>query len=185
MAKTKFSHLSLKDKIHRVIFWQSQGMSDKEMLKKLGYVRQHSLCRLRAHEFFKSEVERVKHKLKEPVGQRQYKMTDDQKERVTVLSKAGWNYRQIAKMTGINYWVVYYYAKQTGLPSCVIRKRLSDEEKSEILRLNGSGLKDRKIAEELGRNTSTVHHYLKSVLGYRNSPPGCAEISRILGKNAK
>ena len=181
-TKTKYSDLSRKDKIHYVILWQSEGMSDAEMREKLGYAWQHSLSNLRADPFFKSEVERVAHKLKSPVGQRQYKLVDVDKEHIITLSKAGNNYRQIAKLTGINYWVIYHYAKKTGLPSCYVRRRLTDDEKSEILRLNSLGLKDRIIAEQLGRNISTVHHYLKSVIGYRNALPGWRNITKAWQK---
>ena len=182
---SKYSHLSRKDKIHYVILWQSEGMTDAEMLEKLGYKWQSTLSRLRKHPFFISEVERVKHKLKSKVGQREYKITGAEKKRVTVLSKAGNNYLQIAKLTGISYWSIYHYAKQTLLPSCTIRKRLTDDEKSEMLRLNEIGLKDREIAEKLGRHTWTVQRYLKSILGYRNAPPGWFNVSKAWEKNSK
>ena len=181
-TKTKYSALSRKDKMHYVILWQSEGMSDAEMRERFGYARQHTLSSLRADPFFKSEVERVAHKLKSPVGQRQYKLTDVDKERITKLSKAGNNYRQIAGLTGINYWVIHYYAKKIGLPSCITRRRLTDDEKSEILRLNESGLNDRQIAEKLGRYISTVQRYLQSVIGYRNALPGWNSITKAWQK---
>ena len=185
MPKTKHSALSLKDKIRWVILWQSEGMSDKEIRKRLGYSWPSALSRLRRHPFFESEVERVKDKLKSPVGKRYNTLTDEQKQRITELSKQGNNYRQISRRTGITYTAVWFYAKKAGLPSCCIRKRVTDDEKAEILYLNALGLKDREIAAKLGRNIKTVHRYLKSMIGYRNAPPGCGSIIQTLQENSK
>ena len=185
MPKTKYSALSRKDKIRWVILWQSEGMSDKEIRKRLGYSWPSALSRLRRHPFFESEVERVKDKLKSPVGKRYNTLTDEQKQRITELSRQGNNYRQISRKTGISYWVIWHYAKKAGLPSCCIRKRVTDDEKAEILRLNGLGLIDRKIAAKLGRNIKTVHRYLKSMIGYRNAPPGWRNVTKAWEENSK
>ena len=184
MPKTKYSHLSRKDKIRFVILWQSEGMSDKEMMKRLDYSWPSALSRLRRHPFFESEVERVKDKLKSPVGKRYYRLTDEEKQRITKLSKEGNNYSQISRRTGITYTTVLYYARKTGLSSCCLRKRVTDNEKTEILRLNTLGLKDREIAEKLDRNIRTVARYLKAMIGYRNAPPGWRNVTKVWEENS-
>ena len=185
MPKTKYSALSRKDKIRYVIYWQSEGMSDKEIEKRLDYTWHSSLSRLRRHPFFESEAERVKDKLKSPVGKRRNMLTDEQKQRIAKLSREGNNYRQISRITGINYSTLYYYAKRAELPSCSIRKRITVDEKAEILRLNTLGLKDREIAAILSRNKKTIQGYLKAMIGYRNAPPGWRNVTKAWEENSK
>ena len=184
MPKTKYSHLSRKDKIRFVILWQSEGMSDKEIMKRLGYSWPSALSRLRRHPFFESEVERVKDKLKSPVGKRYYRLKDKEKQRITKLSKEGNNYSQISRRTGITYTSIWYYSKKAGLPSCRLRKHLTDNEKNEILRLHTLGLKDREIAAKLGRHIRTVHRHLKLMIGYRNGPPGWKNATKAWKENS-
>ena len=116
MPKTKYSNLSRKDKIRWVILWQSEGMSDKEMLKRLGYSWPSALSRLRRQPFFESEVERVKDKLKSPVGKRYYRLKDEAKTtyhgikqgKVIIAAK----YHELRAST---YSTIWYYAKKVEI----------------------------------------------------------------------
>ena len=159
-----------KNKIRRCIVLQSEGLSDAEIAKQLGYKNVISVSGLRVSRWFHEESQRMADKLQNPVGKRIRRMTADDHNRIRELHRQGLNNEQIA--AAMPEWAdstIQRHIKKLGLRP-PRKAHLSDEEKAEIVRLREQEeMSHKQIALEIGRPESTVSAFCVKHFGYTRS----------------
>ena len=161
-----------KNKMRRCIVLQSEGLSDAEIAKRLGYKNVISVSGLRVSRWFHQEAQRLAPQLRSPVGKRVGRLTEKDHVRIRQLHDKGLNNNQIAAaMPEWNPSTIQRHLKKLGLRPPK-KAHLSDAEKTEIIRMREQeGLSHAKIGRAIGRPESTVGAFCVKHFGYVKRMP--------------
>ena len=160
-----------KDKMRRCIVLQSEGLSDAEIAKRLGYKNVISVSGLRVSRWFHQEAQRLAPQLQSPVGKKVGRLTEKDHVRIRQLHDKGLSNNQIAAaMPEWNPSTIQRHLKKLGLRPPK-KAHLSDEEKTEIIRMREQGTTHEKIGQAIGRPPSTVSAFCAKHFGYSKYTP--------------
>lgn len=169
-----------KNKIRRCIVLQSEGLSDAEIAKGLGYKNVISISGLRVSRWFHEEAQRMAPKLRSPVGKKVGRLTEKDHVRIRQLHDKGLNNNEIAAaMPEWNPSTIQRHLKKLGLRPPK-KAHLSDEEKTEIIRMREQGTTHEKIGQAIGRPPSTVSAFCAKHFGYSKYTP--TQVQRLQEK---
>lgn len=160
-----------KNKMRRCIVLQSEGLSDAEIAKRLGYKNVISVSGLRVSRWFHQEAQRLAPQLQSPVGKKVGRLTEKDHVRMRQLHDKGLNNNQIAAaMPEWNPSTIQRHLKKLGLRPPK-KAHLSDEEKTEIIRMREQGTTHEKIGQAIGRPPTTVSAFCTKHFGYSKYTP--------------
>ena len=159
--------------IRRIIYYTSQGKSERWIAEKIGY-SPISISYLKQKKWYWSEIERMNGKLPNPIVKRNDRYTETEIEKLKALNAKGWNNHKIANELNRSNASVRRHLKRLGLKSySTPRKAMlyTDAEIREMIRLRvDEKLSYKEIGERLGRNFDSLRIVLIKHIGKTPSP---------------
>ena len=166
----------MKAKMRWVILYQSKGMTDAEIARKVGYKNPISVSMLRQSKWFQKEAKRVASKLPQPVGLKLKRFCETDYARLRQLHAQGLTHKQIAaQMQDWNEHTVYRKIRELGLRPPK-KSHLSETEKATIIRMREAGELQRVIAKAICRPTQTVSAFCVKHFGVSKYQPTKGEL---------
>ena len=161
----------MRKQIHKLIHYEELGYTNKEITTLLGVTCRTRIYQMRQHPFYKSEIERVKSKLKAPHGkERNIKKywTLEETDTFIKLFYQNYTYADIAQKMRLTYKQVANRAQTLGL-----RKHapLTQDQIMEIVELkrNSPSITAEQIAKEMGLKSKwLIYRHLNKVFGHLN-----------------